>query len=170
MTPPTHGHGHQPDPERDLLLEREVDVPSELVWAAWTTPDYVKQWFAPAPFTTVDCQVDLRPGGAFRTVMRSPEGEEVPNVGCYLEVVDRSRLVWTTLLGPGYRPADAPAITDPDRPPPFTAVISLEAIDRGTRYTALVMHSDPAACRHHAELGFHNGWATAFDQLVALFA
>lgn len=60
-------------------------------------------------------------------------------------------------------------MTDPNGPPPFTAVISLAATDRGTRYTALVMHSDPATCRHHAELGFHDGWATALDQLVALF-
>jgi len=160
--------GDQPDPHRDLLLEREVDVPPELVWAAWTTPDHLKRWFAPTPFTTVDCEVDLRPGGVFRTVMRSPEGEEHPSIACYLEVVAPRRLVWTTLLGPGFRPGDAPAST-PTGPPPFTAVISVEATDGGTRYTALVMHSDPDACRRHAELGFHDGWATAFDQLVALF-
>lgn len=170
MSTPSHPNGYRPDPHRDLLLERAVDVPPELIWAAWTTPDYVKRWFAPAPFTTVDCQVDLRPGGVFRTVMRSPEGEEVPSTGCYLEVIDNRRLVWTTLLGPGFRPADAPTITGQSRPPPFTAVISLETADHGTRYTALVMHSDPDACRRHAELGFHEGWATAFDQLVALFA
>src|SRR4029077_16465362 len=82
----------------DLLLERVVDVPPELVWAAWTVPEHVKQWFTPAPWTTVDCEIDLRPGGIFRTVMRSPEGQEFPNVGCYLEIIKSRKLVWTVAL------------------------------------------------------------------------
>ena len=51
------------DQKRDLVLERVVDVPPNLVWAAWTRPDYIKQWFTPVPWQTVDCEVDLRPGG-----------------------------------------------------------------------------------------------------------
>jgi len=95
---------HKPDPKLDLALERVVDVPPSLVWAAWTTPEYVKQWFTPAPWRTVDCEIDLRPGGVFRTVMRSPEGQEFPNEGCYLEVIENEKLVWTGALKPGYRP------------------------------------------------------------------
>ena len=55
------------DPNLDLILEREVDVPRESVWAAWTRPELLKKWFTPAPWTTVDCEIDLRPGGIFRT-------------------------------------------------------------------------------------------------------
>src|SRR5690242_2821697 len=99
-------HAH-PNPSLDLVLERVVDVPRELVWSAWTTPEHIKKWFTPAPWTTIACEIDLRPGGAFRTTMRSPEGEEFPNVGCYLEVVPNERLVWTNALGPGFRPAAA---------------------------------------------------------------
>jgi len=76
----------EPDPKLDLLLERVVDVPRELVWAAWTEPAHLKKWFTPDPWKTVDCEIDLRPGGLFRTVMRSPEGQDFPNVGCYLEL------------------------------------------------------------------------------------
>ena len=54
---------HQPDPKLDLVLERVVDVAPTLVWAAWTRPEYLKQWFTPAPWQTVDCEIDLRPGG-----------------------------------------------------------------------------------------------------------
>jgi uncharacterized protein YndB with AHSA1/START domain len=61
------------DAKLDLVLERIVDVPPKLVWAAWTTPEFLKQWFTPAPWETVDCEIDLRPGGVFRFVMRSPE-------------------------------------------------------------------------------------------------
>src|SRR6266850_1118177 len=80
---------HQPDPRLDLVLERIIDVPQELVWAAWTTPEHLKHWFTPVPWKTVDCEIDLRPGGIFRTVMRSPEGQEFPNLGCYLEIIKK---------------------------------------------------------------------------------
>jgi uncharacterized protein YndB with AHSA1/START domain len=65
---------HQPDPQLDLIFERIVDVAPALVWAAWTTPEHLKHWFTPAPWKTIDCEIDLRPGGLFRTVMCSPEG------------------------------------------------------------------------------------------------
>src|SRR2546425_245846 len=87
----------------DLVLERVVDVRRELVWSAWTKPEHVKRWFTPPPWKTVDCEIDLRPGGIFRTVMRSPEGQDHPNTGCYLEIVPYEKLVWTSALGPGYR-------------------------------------------------------------------
>ena len=78
-----------PDPRFDLVLERVVDVPRELVWKAWTTPEILMRWFTPAPWSTIACELDLRPGGIFHTVMRSPEGEDFPNAGCVLEVVDQ---------------------------------------------------------------------------------
>ena len=118
----------KPDPRLDLVLERVVDVTPELVWAAWTRPEHVRKWFTPAPWTVTDCEIDLRPGGIFRTVMRSPEGKELPNVGCFLEIVPNRRLVWTDALLPGYRPSGKPF---------FTAVISLEPQGNGTRYTAV---------------------------------
>jgi uncharacterized protein YndB with AHSA1/START domain len=148
------------DPELDLLLEREIDVRPDLVWAAWTTPEHLKKWFSPKPFETIECEIDLRPGGLFRTVMRSPEGEDFENVGTYLEVEPPERLVWTTVLGPGFRPKSAVDL-------PITAVISLAPTSSGTRYSALVMHGQTDICSRHADMGFHQGWGTALDQLVA---
>lgn len=139
-------------------MERVVDVPPELVWAAWTRPEHVVKWFTPAPWTTHDCEIDLRPGGAFRCVMRSPEGQEVPNVGCYLEIVPNEKLVWTDALLPGYRPA----------PEPFmTGVVILERHPKGTKYTAIALHRDEATRKRHEEMGFRDGWGKALDQLVA---
>lgn len=155
---------HQPDPKLDLVLERVVDVPRELVWQAWTMPEHIKKWFTPAPWTTVDCEIDLRPGGLFRTVMRSPEGQEFPSVGCYLEIVKNEKLVWTSALLPGYRPVPKPESEDML----FTAVILLEAHEQGTKYTAIAIHRDEADKRNHEEMGFHDGWGKALDQLVAL--
>jgi uncharacterized protein YndB with AHSA1/START domain len=153
---------HKPDPKLDLVLERVVDVPPRLVWAAWTKPEYLKKWFTPAPWQTVDCEIDLRPGGIFRTVMRSPEGQEFPGAGCYLEVIENEKLVWTSALKPGYRPQNAPGEFL------FTAVILLEAHGAGTKYTATAIHGDEEGARKHANMGFQDGWGKALDQLVAL--
>src|SRR5579862_2480847 len=104
---------HRPDPNLDLVLERVVDVPPTLVWKAWTQPEHLKKWFTPAPWKTPDCEIDLRPGGIFRTEMRSPEGQTISNVGCYLEIIENEKLVWTNALEPGYRPAK-PSETAPN--------------------------------------------------------
>jgi uncharacterized protein YndB with AHSA1/START domain len=150
------------DPTLDLVLERVVPIAPEHVWAAWTRPEHLTQWFTPAPWTTPEAEIDLRPGGIFRTVMQSPEGERHDNSGCYLEVVDQRRLVWTSSLGAGYRPNDFA-----EGGFPFTAEITLEPVDAGTHYTVTVRHATAAHCTEHAEMGFHDGWGAALDQLVA---
>jgi uncharacterized protein YndB with AHSA1/START domain len=154
---------YQLNPKLDLMLERIVDVPRDLVWKAWTTPEHLKKWFTPAPWTTIDCKIDLRPGGIFSTVMRSPEGEEFPNMGCYLEVVQNEKLVWTDALLPGYRPVDQP---ESGAGMLFTAMILLEPHDKGTKYTAIAMHKDEADKSKHEEMGFQEGWGKALDQLI----
>ncbi|MCU1258796.1 MAG: putative glutathione S-transferase-related transrane protein [Bryobacterales bacterium] len=158
----------QTNSKLDLVMERVVDVPRELVWAAWTKPEHIKKWFTPAPWTTVDCEIDLRPGGIFRTVMRSPEGQESPHVGCYLEIVPNEKLVWTSALGPAYRPAIRAAVTGSCDELYFTAVITLEAQGARTKYTAVVLHGDEESTKKHEAMGFHEGWGAALDQLVAL--
>ena len=147
------------NPELDLVLERVVDVPRALVWKAWTEPEHLKKWFCPAPWSVSECELDLRPGGIFRTIMRSPEGQEFPNLGCYLEVVPMERLVFTDALLPGFRPAENPF---------FTGMVSLKDEGEGTRYVATAIHRDPASRKKHEEMGFHQGWSAALDQLVAL--
>jgi uncharacterized protein YndB with AHSA1/START domain len=150
------------NPQLDLVLERVVDIAPELVWAAWTTPEHLTQWFTPAPWTTPEAEIDLRPGGMFRTVMRSPDGELMNNSGCYLEVVENRRLVWTAALGAGYRPNDFS-----EGGFPFTAELTFEPNGTGTTYTARVMHATPEHSAAHAEMGFVDGWGAALDQLVA---
>ncbi len=154
---------HILNPELDLELLREIDVAPELVWRAWTEPELIKQWFAPAPWSIADCSIDLRPGGAFATTMKSPDGEEYPNAGCILEVVPGERLVWTESMDPGYRPKTIDM--------PLTAILELEpTASGGTRYRAVALHQDPAGVKQHQEMGFDEGWSAALDQLVALMS
>lgn len=153
---------YKPDPTLDLELQRYVNVSPSRVWDAWTKPDYLKKWFTPEPWTTVDAEIDLRPGGIFRTVMRSPEGQEFSNLGCYLEIVEKERLIWTSALLPGFRPNQT---TGPFN---FTAVILIEPQGNGTKYRAIAMHGSEGDSRKHEQRGFQNGWGKALNQLIAL--
>ena len=160
---------YQPDSKLDLGFTRIVDVPRSLVWRAWTEPELLKPWFCPLPWKTIDCEIDLRPGGIFRTTMQSPEGQEFPNSGCYLEIVPQTKLVWTNALLPGFRPSLPTATCGSDDANfMFTAMIELADHASGTRYSATVIHADEAGCKKHAAMGFEDGWGTALDQLVAL--
>lgn len=154
----TKGHKHKINPKLDLVLERVVDVSPKLVWKAWTTPKHMLKWFAPHPWKAVDVKVDLKPGGIFSFTMRSPEGQDFPGTGCILEVVENRKLVWTDALLPGYRPSNEPF---------FTGVILIEPKGKKTKYTAIAIHKDEATRKKHEDMGFHSGWSTCLDQLVA---
>ncbi len=147
----------KPDPKLDLVLERDIDVPVDLVWKAWTTPEHLKHWFVPRPWTITEVKMDLRPGGVFSSIMRSPEGQEFPNNGCVLEAVPNERLVFTDTLLAGFRPSPKPF---------FTAVLSLAPNGKGTRYTAVAIHGDEETRKRHEEMGFHDGWGTVVTQMV----
>ena len=100
--------------------------------------------------------------------MRSPEGQDFPNVGCYLDILPGRRLVWTSALRPGFRPATLTLTPGHECAELlFTAIISIEPKGTGTYYTALAMHPDAASSKRHADMGFHDGWGKALDQLVA---
>jgi uncharacterized protein YndB with AHSA1/START domain len=145
----------------DLSIERFVALAPETIWAAWTLPEHLTEWFTPAPWQTVEAEVDLRPGGVFRTVMRGPAGEEGGGAGCYLVVEAPHRLVWTSALGEGFRPND---VGDEFA---FTAELTLVPSEGGTTYRARVMHATIEGCAQHAEMGFVEGWNAALDQLIA---
>lgn len=121
-------------------------------------------WFCPKPYATVACEIDLRPGGQFFAQMVDPDGNKLlSEPGCYLEVVPNRKLVWTSALGPGYRPHDAAAA-----PWFFTAVLTFEPHgEGGCKYTATAMHSTKAHAQSHEQMGFSQGWGIVLDQLVA---
>ncbi|MGD9791879.1 MAG: SRPBCC family protein [Acidimicrobiia bacterium] len=157
-----------PNPTLDLVLERTIPVVPERVWAAWTEPELLMQWFTPAPWKTVAAELDLRPGGGCVTTMESPEGDQYPNAGCYLQVEPNRLLVFTSVMTADFRPV-APSNGAGDLA--FTARIEIEAAPGGgTHYRAIAMHAHPEACKTHSDMGFAEGWGAALDQLVALMS
>jgi uncharacterized protein YndB with AHSA1/START domain len=143
----------------ELSLVRILDATPDKVFRAWTEPELLKRWFTPPPWTVASAELDVRPGGANLIVMRSPEGEEFPNRGVYLEVVKNERLVMTDAYTRAWQPSSKPFMT---------AVITFENEAGKTRYTARVLHWSAEDRKAHEDMGFHEGWGKATDQLAAL--
>ena len=154
------------NPLLDLELIEDVALTPEQLFEGWTNPEILKKWFCPRPWKVTECSIDLRPGGLFSNVMQSPEGELMPeNKGCYLLIEKPTRLVWTGILGENFRPNQIPQLG-------FGFVCDLRFISLeqgGTRFHAIVMHSDEEGKIKHEKMGFEQGWRMALSQLVELY-
>lgn len=145
-----------------LTISRLIAAPPSAVWNAWSVPENLAKWWIPAP---IECQVvtlDLRPGGGFVTRMREAGAADFqPHVdGCFLEAIPEKKLVFTTVLTEGWQPAE-PWLA-------LTAILTFEAQDGGTLYSARVLHKTPEDSAKHDEMGFQEGWGTAIGQLAKL--
>lgn len=149
------------DPKLDIVFERFVDAPPRLVWEALTKPEHIREWYMPKAWGRVSrCEMDVRPGGVFGIDIVVGNGQEVPNLGCVLEAVPMERLVWTSMLFPGYRPAVFDDV-------PITAIMTLEPEGTGTRYVFTALHRNEADVAANKESGWKEGTEIALDQLVA---
>ncbi len=150
------------NPKLDFALERFIDAPKHLVWEALTKPEHLKEWYMPKSWGRVShCEMDVRPGGIFRIDIAVAEGQEVPNLGCFLDVIPMERLVWTSMLFADYRPAVFDDI-------PITAIVSMETVGTGTRYVFTALHRNEAELETNKTSGFLEGTEIALDQFVAL--
>jgi uncharacterized protein YndB with AHSA1/START domain len=150
------------NPKTDFVLERFIDAPKRLVWDALTKPEHLKEWYMPKAWGTVSrCELDLRPGGAFSIDIATADGHDVPNLGCVVEVIPMERLVWTSMLFPGYRPAVFDDI-------PITAIMTMETVGTGTRYIFTALHRDESDFEKDMASGWAEGTTIAVDQFVAL--
>ena len=148
------------DPKLDFSIERFIDAPPRLVWEALTKPEHLKEWYMPRAWGRVArAEMDVRPGGIFSIDIATGDGREVPNLGCILEVVPMERLVWTSMLFPGYRPAVFDDI-------PITAIVTMAPVGAGTRYVFTALHRNEADLENDKASGFYQGTEIAIDQLV----
>ncbi len=149
------------DPKLDFAIERFIDAPPRLVWEALTKPEHLKEWYMPKAWGRVArAELDVRPGGIISIDIAVGDGPASPNVGCVLEVIPMERLVWTSMLFPGYRPAVFDDI-------PITAIMTMEPVGTGTRYVFTALHRNEADLETNKASGFYQGTEIAVDQLVA---
>lgn len=146
--------------DRELVLERVLNAPREKLYRCWTEPALIVQWFTPAPWKTVKAVMDVRAGGSSCITMQSPEGQEFPNAGVFLEVVPNEKIVMTDAYTSAWVPSEKPFMT---------AIITFKDAGNGkTKYTARVRHWTVADREAHEKMGFHEGWGVAASQLEAL--
>lgn len=147
-------HGASP---HDLIITRVLNAPRHAIWRAWSNPDILKTWWSPVPWRTDIVAFDMQPGGIFHTQTFGPENNNSDNPGCFLEVVPHSRIVFTSLLTAGWRPAAAWV--------GFTAMISLSDYQLGSCFTLQVLHADEVTREEHEKMGFFEHWNSVITQL-----
>ncbi|HEX3938353.1 MAG TPA: SRPBCC family protein [Xanthobacteraceae bacterium] len=79
---------------RSIIGIREFDAPRALVFAAFTDPKHLAQWWGPNGFTTTTASFDMRPGGVWRFAMHGPDGRDYQNRITFEEVAPPERLVY----------------------------------------------------------------------------
>jgi uncharacterized protein YndB with AHSA1/START domain len=135
------------DPKPELKMTRVFDAPKRMVFEAWSKAEYVSRWFTPAPLTTPACEVDLRPGGVFRLVMRMPNGVEYPMDAHFTEVVPDDRIAFVATIHGGVQIQ--------------TTVTFAESDGKTTLMVHQVYSHESDATR-----GAHAGWTVTLDQLA----
>lgn len=155
----------QINPDTDLVVERLLKAPPALVWRCWADPKLLCQWYMPKPWTLLQAEIELRPGGRFFLLAQSPDGQTFPNEGSILLAEPERKLVFTDLMTKDFAPVEK--VSD-DFGPAFTAVMTFEAEGTGTRYRSIARHSSVADARANAEGGWVEGSGVTTDQLDAL--
>ena len=158
--------------DRDFVLTRTFDAPRERVFAAWTDPNRLAQWWGPRGYDNPVCDMDVRPGGRYRIVMRSPEGAEYPIVGEFVEIVKPSRIVMT--MDASEHPKEFFDQLDAARPAsekgrgfrPLTTVLFDEHFGK-TTVTVIQTFETPADVDANRKLGAEEGWGQSFEKLDA---
>jgi len=139
----------------ELVLTRDIAAPRERVFAAWTDARAASRWWAPRDFTPLACEMDVRPGGAWRRRMRAPDGTVVTKWGVYREVTAPERLVFT------YRTESA-GVTDSE------TLVTVTFADLGTRTRLTLRHT--AFETDAARVGHQGGWTGVLERLATFIA
>lgn len=143
----------------EFAMTREFDAPRHLVFDAMTKPEYIKRWLGGAEWTLSSCEIDLRVGGAYRYIMRKPDGVENTLVGTYREVVRPERVVFTERFSmPGFT-SDEYQVTS----------TFIEA-DGKTTLTTTILHKTRENRDGHLNSGIEKGVEPAYSRLAEVVA
>lgn len=83
--------------EQTVVIKRTFDAPRDLLWKVWSDPEQAKNWWGPKGFTAPVVELDERPGGKWRAMMRSPDGKELWQHGVYREIVPPEKISFTSI-------------------------------------------------------------------------
>jgi uncharacterized protein YndB with AHSA1/START domain len=144
--------------DREIRMTRLFDAPRHLVFEAMTKPEHVKRWWGRLGegYSVPVCEIDLRPGGAWRFVNRHPKGE-IAFYGEYREITPPSRLVFTEIF---------------EQFPDSVSVVTADFNDEGgkTRFTAMVRYPSLEVRDMVLASGIARGAGISYDRLEDLVA
>ena len=141
---------------REMVLTRLIGAPRDAVFAAWTDPELLKNWWGPKGFTNPVCEVDARPGGAIRVHMRAPDGRTYPMTGIFREIIPPERLVFRS------------AALD-EKGNPIFEVLNTVTFEERNGKTQLTVHAFVAIETADAAkflAGMEQGWSQTLDRLA----
>jgi uncharacterized protein YndB with AHSA1/START domain len=138
--------------DREIVITHVVEAPRELAFDAWTSPEHVPHWFGPRGTTVPVCEIDLRPGGAWHYLLRSPDGTDMAMRGVYREVSRPDRLVSTESFD--------------DYPGESLNTLVFTEEDGTTTITCTVLYESKEMRDAVIESGMQKGAAETFDRLA----
>jgi uncharacterized protein YndB with AHSA1/START domain len=139
----------------EIRITRVFDAPQQLVWNAWTSPAMLVHWFGCAAFSTVAADTDLREGGNWRVVLRTPDGEYIPSYGTYTAVRPIDHLAFT------HQWEKAPVEVNPAH---HHTLVTVDLIAEGERTR---MHFRQTGLVSEASRDSHiGGWCDSMDALA----
>jgi uncharacterized protein YndB with AHSA1/START domain len=161
--------------DSDFVSTRLFDAPRELVFKAWTDPKHMARWWGPHHFTNPVCELDVRPGGKWRIVMRGPDGSLHPANGVYREVVPPERLVMTmnhSELSDEWHDRVNPNRDKTAGKPALEALTTVTFEDQGGKTKLTVrMRFESAAVRDALlKIGMTEGWSQSMERLKEVLA
>ncbi len=161
--------------DRDFVISREFDAPRAVVFKAWTDPRMMAKWWGPHHFTNSVCELDARPGGNWRIVMRAPDGAEHPAKGTYIEVVEPERIVWT--INHSELPDEWHDMVNPDRnktgPKPSLeglVTVTFDDICNRTKLTVRIRFESATIRDALLKIGMSDGWSQTLERLGTIVA
>ena len=138
--------------DREIVMTHVVDAPRTLVFEAHTSVEHVPNWMlGPSGWTMPVCEIDLRPGGAWRFVWRRENGSEMEIRGEYREIEPPARLVQTECWGGDW--------------PESVNTITFEEEDGRTTITSTVVYPSPEARDRALGTGMTDGWSAGYNRL-----
>jgi len=143
------------DDRTTLRLTRIYDRPPSALFKAWTEPQQIKRWWGPRGYTTLSCEMDLRPGGKWHVCSRSPDGTEYAEHGVFREIVEPLRLVFTH------------AWEKPQGIPEHETLITVTFEEHQGRTMMTVAQGTLNTVESRDSHG--EGWSSAFELLEELF-
>jgi uncharacterized protein YndB with AHSA1/START domain len=160
---------------RETVFTRSFDAPRETVFAAWTEPKKLARWWGPHAMTNPVCEIDLRPGGRYRIVMRGPNGVEYPLKGELREVRRPERLVLT--MDAEEHPAEWHQALRANRragssEEGLRAVVTVTFAERSGRTKVTIVNEYESVQTRNAvvKMGSNDGWAQSLERLEWLLA